>query len=105
MAVKIRLFRVGQKKQPYYRIVAKDARTPRQGSYLENLGHFNPLADPEEVTLNEERLRHWLGNGAIPTETVARIIALTFAGTPARRARPFAPTKRSCGNSRNFSTR
>ncbi len=74
MAVKIRLFRVGQKKQPYYRIVAKDARTPRQGSYLENLGHFNPLADPEEVMLNEERLRHWLGNGAIPTETVARII-------------------------------
>lgn len=74
MSVKIRLFRVGQKKQPYYRIVAKDARSPRQGIYLENLGFFNPLADPEEVTLNVERLRHWLSNGAIPTETVARLI-------------------------------
>ena len=74
MAVKIRLFRVGQKKQPYYRIVAKDARSPRQGKYLENLGFFNPLAEPEEVTLKVERVRHWLSNGAIPTDTVARLI-------------------------------
>lgn len=74
MAVKIRLFRVGKRKQPYYRVVAKEARSPRQGKYLENLGFFNPLTDPEEVTLNEERVMWWLDHGAIPTDTVARLI-------------------------------
>jgi len=74
MAVKIRLFRVGKRKQAYYRIVAKEQRSPRQGRYLENLGFFNPLVDPEEVTINADRVRHWLDNGAIPTETTARLI-------------------------------
>ncbi len=74
MAVKIRLFRVGKRKQAYYRVVAKEQRSPRQGEYLENLGFYNPTTDPEEVTLNSERVKHWLTNGAIPTDTAARLI-------------------------------
>jgi len=74
MAVKIRLFRVGKIKQAYYRIVAKEQRSPRQGIYLENLGFYNPQTDPEEVKLNVERVRHWLSKGAIPTDTTARLI-------------------------------
>lgn len=74
MAVKIRLFRVGKKKQAYYRVVAKEQRSPRQGKYLENLGFYNPMANPEEVKLDAERVRHWLQNGAIPTDTAARLI-------------------------------
>ena len=74
MAVKIRLFRVGKKKQAYYRVVAKEQRSARQGDYLENLGFYNPNTNPEEVTLNTERVRHWLTNGAIPTDTAARLI-------------------------------
>ncbi|MEP0814265.1 MAG: 30S ribosomal protein S16 [bacterium] len=74
MAVKLRLFRVGKKKQSYFRVVAKEQRSPRQGKYLEEVGFLNPHADPEEVKLNSERIRWWLEHGAEPTETVARLI-------------------------------
>ena len=74
MAVKLRLFRVGKKHQPYYRVVAKEERTARQGKYLEELGFFNALANPEEVRLNAERIKWWIDHGAIPTETVERLV-------------------------------
>jgi small subunit ribosomal protein S16 len=74
MAVKLRLMRTGKTKQPSYRVVAKEARTPRGGQYIELLGTYNPLATPAEVKLNEDRIKHWLSVGAQPTETVERLI-------------------------------
>ena len=74
MAVKIRLMRTGKKKQPSYRVVAKEARSPRAGMYIELLGSYNPLADPAEIKLNEERIRYWLSVGAKPTGTVQRLM-------------------------------
>lgn len=70
MAVKLRLTRFGKKKKPFYRIIAIDSRAPRDGRYLENLGTYNPLPNPFEVTINEERVLYWLGVGAIPSDTV-----------------------------------
>ena len=74
MSVKIRLARAGAKKRPYYRIVASDARSPRDGRFLEKLGTYNPNSDPSAVTLNHARVQYWLGVGALPTETVARLL-------------------------------
>ena len=66
--------RTGKPKQPGYRVVVKEARSPRQGTYLEWVGNYNPLTDPETVTLKADRIRHWLSVGAKPTDTVARLI-------------------------------
>jgi small subunit ribosomal protein S16 len=74
MAVKIRLMRLGKTKQPSYRVVVKEARTPRSGKYIELLGHYNPLSEPADVKLNEERVKYWLSVGAQPTETMRRLI-------------------------------
>ncbi len=74
MAVKIRLTRIGRKKKPYYRIVAIDSRSPRDGRYLENLGVYNPLPDPFEIKLKEDRVLYWLGVGAVPTDTVKSLL-------------------------------
>lgn len=74
MAVKIRLARTGAKKRPYYRIVATDARAPRDGRFLEKLGTYDPTADPSRVVLDRARIEYWLGTGAKPTETVARLL-------------------------------
>ncbi len=74
MAVKIRLMRMGKTKQPSYRVVVKEARTPRSGRYIELLGHYNPLTEPADVKLNEERVKYWLGVGAQPTEIMRRLI-------------------------------
>jgi small subunit ribosomal protein S16 len=74
MAVRLRLMRTGKTKQPSYRVVAKEARSPRGGEYIELLGTYNPLAKPADVKLNEDRIRHWIGVGAQPTETVERLI-------------------------------
>jgi small subunit ribosomal protein S16 len=75
MAVRIKLMRTGKMKQPSYRVVAKEARSPRGGKYIELLGFYNPLAEPAEVRLNEERLSHWLSVGAQPTDKVAILIS------------------------------
>lgn len=75
MPVKLRLTRMGKKKQPFYRIVAADSRTRRDGKYLEKIGHYNPLADPAEIVINEERAFYWLRNGAIPTDTVRSLFS------------------------------
>lgn len=74
MALKIRLMRTGKKKQPSYRVVVKEARSPRSGKYIELLGTYNPLVEPSEVKLNEERIKYWISVGAKPTETVKRLI-------------------------------
>ena len=76
--VKIRLRRVGAKKKPSYRLVVADSRSPRDGAFIEIIGHFNPLTDPETLVVNEEKALHWLSQGAQPTDTVARL--LTKAG-------------------------
>ena len=78
MSVSLRLSRGGSKKRPYYRIVAADVRSPRDGRYLERLGTYNPMKqknDPERITLNVERIKYWLSVGAQPTDTVRRLLA------------------------------
>ncbi len=70
MSVRLRLRRMGKKKQPYYRIVAIDSRAARDGRYLENLGTYNPLRDPAEIQVKEDRALYWLSQGAIPSDTV-----------------------------------
>ena len=72
--VKLRLRRMGGRKKPSYRIVAADSRAPRQGAFLETIGHFNPMTDPETVVINEEKTLTWLRRGAQPTPTVARLL-------------------------------
>ena len=76
--VKIRLRRVGAKKKPSYRLVVADSRSPRDGAFIEIIGHYNPLTDPETLVINEEKALHWLSQGAQPTVTAARL--LTKAG-------------------------
>jgi len=80
--VKIRLRRVGAKKQPSYRIVVTDSRAPRDGRFIENIGSYNPRTEPETVKIEEERALYWLNVGAQPTEAVARL--LRKQGTMAR---------------------
>jgi small subunit ribosomal protein S16 len=77
MSVRIRLARGGTKKRPFYRIVATDKRSPRDGRFLEKLGTYNPLLPsdhPERIVLREERVRHWLGVGALPSDRVCRFL-------------------------------
>ena len=74
MAVKLRLKRMGAKQKPFYRIVAADSRSPRDGRFIEIVGTYNPVKKPAEVTVNEELALKWLNNGAEPTETVRAIL-------------------------------
>ena len=75
MAVKIRLKRMGAKKQPHYRFVVSDARSPRDGRFVEELGYYNPTAEPAVVHLDEERVLEWLRRGAQPSETVRALLS------------------------------
>ncbi len=75
--VKIRLRRVGAKKRPSYRVVVADIRAPRDGAFIEVIGHYNPLTEPETVVIDEERALHWLGHGAQPTDTANRLLSKT----------------------------
>jgi len=88
MSLKIRLTRGGAKKRPFYRIVVADARSPRDGRFIEKVGTFNPLLgkdDPNRVVLVAERLQHWLSMGAQPTDRVLRFLdAAGLAKRPAR---------------------
>lgn len=74
MAVKIRLRRVGAKKQPSYRLVVADSRSPRDGRFIEIVGFYNPRTKPTTITIDEEKVRKWLGHGAQPTESVASLL-------------------------------
>ena len=74
MAVRIRLARHGAKKKPFYRIVVADSEFPRDGRYLEAVGTYNPLRDPAEITVKQERIQYWLEQGAIPSDTVRSLL-------------------------------
>ena len=74
MAVNIRLARHGAKKRPYYRIVVADARCPRDGKFIEEVGRYNPCANPAMVKFDLEKVDQWIKNGAQPTDTVARLL-------------------------------
>ncbi|MBW2245935.1 MAG: 30S ribosomal protein S16 [Deltaproteobacteria bacterium] len=74
MSVKIRLARHGAKKRPFYRIVIADSESPRDGKFLENVGTYDPVTDPAKVSLKQERIKHWIGQGAIPTHTVKNLL-------------------------------
>ncbi len=81
MAVKLRLTRVGSKKNPVYRIVAADSRSPRDGKFLEILGRYNPQTDPSTIEFDEERVRDWISKGAQPSNTVQKLLkAKNFGG-------------------------
>ncbi len=89
MSLKIRLSRGGAKKRPFYRIVVADSRSPRDGRFIERIGVYNPMLkreDPNRIQFNEERVRHWLSNGATPTDRVARFLgAAEIIPMPERR--------------------
>lgn len=74
MAVKIRLRRMGKKKQPFYRIVVADSRSPRDGRCIEEVGYYNPMTEPEEIKVDLEKVKSWIGKGAQPTDRVKAII-------------------------------
>ena len=72
--VKIRLTRMGAHKKPFYRVVVADARAPRDGKFIEEIGYYNPLTDPVDIKIDAEKATKWLNNGAQPTETVRSIL-------------------------------
>ncbi len=73
MAVKLRLKRMGSKQKPFYRIVAADSRSPRDGRFIETIGTYNPIKDLSDLVIDEEKALKWLNNGAIPTDTVKNL--------------------------------
>ncbi|HUA09838.1 MAG TPA: 30S ribosomal protein S16 [Candidatus Acidoferrales bacterium] len=73
--MKIRLRRMGAKKQPTYRFIVADSRSPRDGRFIEILGHYNPRTEPKTLEVNAEKAKEWLAKGAQPTETVRRLFA------------------------------
>ncbi len=101
MSLKIRLSRAGAKKRPYYHIVVADSRSPRDGRFLEKVGSYNPMlpAEHEErIRLQSERITHWLGQGALPTERVAKFLGHAgLAPMPVFREQPIqsAPKKKA----------
>lgn len=74
MAVKIRMKRMGSKKRPFFRIIAADERSPRDGRFIENLGHYNPLTEPAEIVIDEDKLYKWLDQGAKPTGNTMNLL-------------------------------
>ncbi len=74
MSVKIRLTRHGSKKRPFYRIVIADSRSPRDGRFIEIVGHYNPTVDPPEVVLKNDRVSYWMSQGAKPSDTVKQLM-------------------------------
>ncbi|MCR4434404.1 MAG: 30S ribosomal protein S16 [Clostridiales bacterium] len=74
MAVKIRLKRIGAKKNPFYRVVVADSRYPRDGRFIEEIGTYNPVVDPVQVNIDGEKAQKWLKNGAQPTDTVRSLL-------------------------------
>ncbi|EGL82582.1 30S ribosomal protein S16 [Caldalkalibacillus thermarum TA2.A1] len=77
MAVKIRLKRMGAKKKPFYRVVVADSRSPRDGRFIEQIGTYNPLSQPAEIKIDEEKALKWLQNGAKPSDTVRSLLSKT----------------------------
>ena len=73
MAVKIRLKRMGQKKRPFYRVVVADSRSPRDGKFIEEIGTYNPVSEPKECKIDNEKAKKWIKNGAKPTSIVEKL--------------------------------
>lgn len=74
MAVKIRLRRMGKKKQPFYRVVVADSRSPRDGRFIEDLGYYNPMTEPADIRIDTAKAEQWIKNGAQPTEIVQALL-------------------------------
>ncbi len=74
MSVRVRLTRVGSKKNPHWRVVVADQRSPRDGRVIESIGHYNPQTDPSTIEIDDDRLQHWLARGAQPTNTVKKLM-------------------------------
>ena len=77
MATKIRLRRMGAKKAPFYRVLVADSRSPRDGRFIEEIGYYNPISEPAEIKINEEKVLKWLQTGAEPSETVKQLLKTT----------------------------
>jgi small subunit ribosomal protein S16 len=81
MSVRVRLTRVGSKKNPIWRVVVADQRSPRDGRYIEAIGHYNPQTEPSTIRIDEERLQHWLARGAQPTGSVKQLVKAYAKGS------------------------
>ena len=79
MAVKIRLTRMGDKKSPFYRVIVADSRSPRDGKFIDILGTYNPLTDPAEIKIDNDKAKTWIKNGAQPTDTARNILVKSGA--------------------------
>lgn len=86
MSVKIRLTRQGSKKKPFYRVVVASSEAPRDGSFIEMVGTYNPMVNPAECKFNEERIAYWISRGAIPTDTVRECLKKSGLLTPKAKA-------------------
>jgi small subunit ribosomal protein S16 len=80
LAVKMRLTRVGSKKNPIYRVVIADSRSPRDGKFIEIVGRYNPQTDPSTIEFDEDKVKEWLGKGAQPSDTVQRLLKVKGIG-------------------------
>ena len=79
MAVKIRLTRMGDKKAPFYRVIVADSRAPRDGKFIDIIGTYNPLTDPAEIKIDNEKAKNWIKNGAQPTDTARALLVKSGA--------------------------
>ena len=93
MAVKLRLMRMGKKKQPTYRVVAADSRSPRDGRFIEIIGTYEPRAEPSVVNIDTDKAVHWLTEGATPTDTVQKLLQISGALDAFKAANPKAATR------------
>ncbi|MPY94626.1 MAG: 30S ribosomal protein S16 [Acidimicrobiia bacterium] len=91
MAVKLRLMRMGKKKQPTYRIVAADSRSPRDGRFIEIVGNYDPRREPSAITIDNDKALRWLRQGAQPTETVEKLLKISGAWDQFRSPGPATP--------------
>ena len=82
MSVRVRLTRVGSKKNPIWRVVVADQRSPRDGRFIETIGHYNPQTEPSTIVIDEERFQHWVARGAQPTNTVKQLVRAQAKGAP-----------------------
>lgn len=80
--LRIRLRRVGKKKQPSYRLVVADSHAPRDGAFIETIGTYNPLTDPATIVVNDDKAREWIAKGAVPSDRVAKILSARGIGEP-----------------------
>jgi small subunit ribosomal protein S16 len=91
VAVKLRLMRMGKKKQPTYRVVAADVRSPRDGRFIEIVGIYNPRTEPSEIRIDNEKAVAWLSKGAQPTDTVRKLLVVSGAWAEYKGEAPASP--------------